>query len=229
MLPIVILAGGLATRLRPISHTIPKSLVPVHDEPFIFHQLRMLQRQGVTDVYLLIGHMGEQIVAAVGDGHEFGLHIRYVDEGPHLLGTAGALIHAYDQLPQAFMMMYGDSYLTCDFKAVETAFLKQQRGGLMTVYENQNQWDRSNVVFEAGEILKYDKQQRTAEMHHIDYGLSCFKRDVFAGYQRGEVLDLTVVYQELLAKHQLAGYEVRERFYEVGSFSGLEDFVEFIV
>ena len=224
MLPIVILAGGLATRLRPISETIPKSLVIINDEPFIYHQLRLLRRQGIKHVYLLIGYLGEQVVDAVGDGKQFGLEIHYINEGEGLLGTGGAIVNALPQLPESFFMMYGDSYLTCNFKQVEQAFIRADSDALMTVFKNKNQWDRSNVIYDDGKIITYDKSQQLPTMQYIDYGLSCFKRDVFHAYVQGQQLDLVKVYQHLLQQQQLAGYEVTERFYEVGSFVGLEEF-----
>lgn len=224
MLPVVILAGGLATRLRPITETIPKSLVAINGEPFIYHQLRLLAAQGVTQVYLLVGHLGEQIKDAVGNGQQFGITVEYIDEGETLLGTAGAVIHALSQLPPTFFLMYGDSYLTCDFKAVGDYFIATDQLGLMTVFNNDDQWDRSNVLFVDGQIRVYDKVNRTADMRHIDYGLSCFDRDAFLGYESGVPLDLTTIYHNLLERQQLVGYEVAERFYEVGSFAGLEEF-----
>ncbi len=90
-LPVAILAGGLATRLRPLTETVPKALVEVAGEPFAFHQLRLLARNGFREVVFLTGYRGEQIAVAVGDGRRFGLDVRYVPDGRRLLGTGGAL------------------------------------------------------------------------------------------------------------------------------------------
>lgn len=223
MLPVAILAGGLATRLRPVSEKIPKMLVEVAGEPFAAHQLRLLQRAGVRKVVLCTGYLGEMIESFVGDGSRFGLEVAYSGDGARLLGTAGALKKALPLLGEAFLTLYGDSYLPCDYVAVERAFLESGKLGLMTVFRNEGRWDTSNVEFEEGRILAYDKKNRTPRMRHIDYGLGAFRRAAFDCVPAGEPADLVSVYQQLLAAGELAACEVHERFYEAGSFSGIEE------
>ena len=226
MAPVAILMGGLATRLRPITQTIPKSLVDVCGEPFIAHQLRLLRTRGVSDVVLCVGHLGEQIERAIGSGDEFGVRVRYSYDGDKLLGTGGAVRHALDLLGDEFFVLYGDSYLLCDYQAVLSSFRASGRLGLMTVYRNEGKFDASNVEYDAGVIRRYDKSARSPQMHHIDYGLGVFRREAFARVPEGGKLDLAGHYQTLLAEGQLAGYEIRERFYEIGSPAGLEEFRE---
>jgi len=228
MIPVAILAGGLATRLRPLTETSPKSLLPVNGEPFIAHQLRLLESQGVTEVLLCTGFLGEQIASFVGDGRQFGVRVRYSQDGEKPLGTAGAIRKALPLLNESFFVLYGDSYLTCNFAAVEKAFASSNKPGLMTVYANHGLFDRSNVEFSGGRIHVYDKRKASPEMHHIDYGLGVFDATVFQRYPDSEVLDLERVYQDLLADDQLAAAEVSERFYEIGSFSGLREISELL-
>ena len=227
-LPIAILAGGLATRLRPITETIPKALVPVAGRPFAELQADLLHEQRVTDVVWLVGYRADQIEAVIGDGSRWGMRFTYVHDGPVLLGTGGAIRRALPRLGDAFFVMYGDSYLECDFSAVEQAFFDGERSGLMTVFRNEGLFDTSNVEFSNGQILKYDKRNQTAEMRHIDWGLGVFRAEAFAGYPDDRPLDLAQVYQDLLAKNDLTGYEVAERFYEVGSPQGLADTEEHV-
>lgn len=222
MLPAAILAGGLATRLRPLTEVIPKSLIEIAGEPFLAHQLRLLRGRGIDQVVLCIGHLGEQVQAFAGDGRAFGIHVRYSSDGPAPLGTAGALRQALPLLGDAFFVIYGDSYLTCDYAAAERAFLDSGKSGLMTVYRNQGRWDTSNVEFTAGRILRYDKVARTPAMRHIDYGLGIFRREVFERLPAGRH-DLADVYRDLLARGELAAIEVPERFYEIGSVAGIEE------
>src|SRR5580700_2704060 len=158
MLPVAILAGGLATRLRPLTETIPKSLVEINGQPFLWHQLRLLRESGIGRVVLCVSHLGEQVRDSVGDGHDFGLHIDYSFDGPILLGTAGALKRALPLLGEAFFVLYGDSYLPIDLGAVEAAFRASGKTGLMTVYPNHGQWDSSNVEFVDSEIVTYNKK-----------------------------------------------------------------------
>jgi NDP-sugar pyrophosphorylase family protein len=222
-LPVAILAGGMATRLRPITEKIPKLLVEVAGEPFFSHQLRLLKAHGLTRVVLCAGYLGEMIVDQYGDGAEWGMSIEYSFDGPKLLGTGGALIRALPKLGDAFYILYGDSYLPVDYPAIGDFFLRSGRLGLMTVYENRERYDASNVWFQDGEIRVYDKKTKSPSMHHIDYGLGLMRPAAFAGWPRDEVVDLAAVYQRLLAEKQLAGYEMHQRFYEIGSHAGLNE------
>jgi len=222
-LPVAILAGGLATRLKPITEKIPKLLVEVAGEPFFSHQLRLLRRAGLTHIVLCVGHLGEQIVAAYGDGSKWGVRLDYSFDGPKLLGTGGALIRALPKLGDAFYVLYGDSYLPTDYLAVGKAFQDSGRLGLMTVYENHGRYETSNVWFEGGEIKAYDKKHPKPQMHHVDYGLGVFRSAAFDGFSRKTPVDLADVQQGLVARGQLAGCEIRERFYEIGSHAGLNE------
>jgi NDP-sugar pyrophosphorylase family protein len=222
-LPVAILAGGLATRLRPITEKVPKLLIEVAGEPFFTHQIRLLKAAGLTRLVLCVGYLGEKIVELYGDGSRHGIHIDYSFDGPKLLGTGGALIQAMPKLGDAFYVLYGDSYLPVDYQAVGNFFLRSGRKGLMTVFENHERYDTSNVWFEGGEIRIYDKKNKVPRMHHIDYGLGLFHASAFDGFPRDAVVDLAAVQMKLVTEHQLAGYEIPERFYEIGSHAGLAE------
>jgi NDP-sugar pyrophosphorylase family protein len=215
---VAILAGGLGTRLYPLTERIPKALVEINGEPFLAHQLRLLRARGIERVVLCVGQHGERVREYAGDGARFGLAIDYSCDGPALLGTAGAVRNALPLLGDAFFVVYGDSYLPCSYRDVADAFHAAGQPGLMTVYRNEGRWDTSNVEFAEGRILAYDKKNRTARMRHIDYGLGVFSRAAFAGAQQA---DLAEVYADLLRRGQLASFEVSERFYEIGSFEGI--------
>ncbi|HET7535314.1 MAG TPA: sugar phosphate nucleotidyltransferase, partial [Candidatus Didemnitutus sp.] len=159
-LPVAILAGGLATRLRPITEKIPKLLVEVAGEPFFSHQLRLLKSSGLTKLVLCVGYRGEMIAEQYGDGSEWGVKIDYSFDGEKLLGTGGALVRALPKLGDAFYVLYGDSYLPIDYQAVGRHFLAANRAGLMTVFENHERYDTSNVWFENGLIRVYDKKNK---------------------------------------------------------------------
>jgi NDP-sugar pyrophosphorylase family protein len=228
MLPIAILAGGLATRLRPVTETIPKALIEVAGEPFLAHQLRLLRRNGFEHVVLCVGYLGEKIEAFAADGRGFGLHVEYAFDGPQLLGTAGALRRAMPMLGEEFAVIYGDSYLPCDYRAALAAFHDSGKPGLMSVYRNEGLWDTSNVEFAGGRILAYDKANRTPAMRHIDYGLGAFHRGAFDDVPASRPYDLAAVYQGLLRRGELAAWESSERFYEIGSMEGINDLGEFL-
>ena len=235
---VAILAGGLATRLRPITETVPKSLLEVNGEPFAVHQLRLLQSKGIRRVVFCVGHLGELIQRAIGDGAALGLQVDYSFDGPALLGTAGAVRNALPMLGGSFFVMYGDSYLPCDYAAMARKFESSSTRssgvlGMMTVFRNEGKWDTSNVEFEGGgveegKILAYSKTNRTPRMHYIDYGLGVFRREAFQDFPAGKPCDLAELYADLLRRKQLAAFEVKERFYEIGSPEGLRETAEFL-
>lgn len=227
MLPVCILAGGLATRLRPLTETIPKALVDVAGRPFIDWQLRYLARQGVTHVVICAGYLGEQIEAAVGDGTAWGLSVKFMFDGDKLLGTGGAVRRALPLLGDKFFILYGDSYLPVDFLAVQEDFFRQGQPALMTVLRNAGRWDRSNARL-AGATLAYDKENPGPGFDWIDYGLAVMSASVLAGLPAGEVVDLAQVYKELSQAGRLAGHEVFERFYEIGSPQGLQETISYL-
>jgi NDP-sugar pyrophosphorylase family protein len=222
-LPVAILAGGMATRLKPITEKVPKVLVEVAGEPFFSHQIRLLGNAGLKSLVLCVGYLGEQVEALYGDGSKWGMKIEYSFDGPRLLGTGGALIRALPRLGDAFYVLYGDSYLPIDYLAVGRSFLASGKQGLMTVYANQGRFDSSNVWFEDGSVRVYDKKAKVPQMGHIDYGLGVFRSSAFDPFPRDQVVDLEEVQKALLARGQLAGYEIATRFYEIGSHAGLQE------
>jgi len=226
-LPVAILAGGLATRLHPITETIPKALVEVAGKPFILRQLDYLRRQGVSRVVLCTGFLGEQIEAVVGDGSALELAVSYSQDWPNLMGTGGALKQALPLLDTQFLVLYGDSYLPIDFASVERVFLASGKPALMTVQRNADRWDKSNVLFRDGVIVEYNKQSPTPEMKHIDYGLGVLSARILADEKTPGPLDLADIYHRLSLSGQLAGYEVYERFYEIGSHKGLAEAADY--
>ena len=228
MMPVAILAGGLATRLRPVTDTIPKALIDINGEPFLAHQLRLLARSGVGHVVICTGYRGEQVREFAGDGRAFKIRVEYSADGPHLLGTAGAIRHALPLLGESFFVLYGDSYLPCDYQAVERSFLISGNLGLMTVHANEGRWDSSNVEFVRGRILAYDKTNRTSAMRHIDYGLGAFRAKAFDAVPDDQPSDLAGLYQDLLQRGELAAYEVPTRFYEIGSPEGIRELTELL-
>lgn len=210
-------------RLRPQTEAIPKALIDVDGEPFVAHQLRLLRARGIDKVVLCVGYLGEQIAKVVGEGSAFGLQVAYAFDGPTLLGTAGAIKHAMPLLDESFFVLYGDSYLECDYQAIQTAFERAGKLALMTVYRNEGNWDTSNVEFADGRIRAYSKEQRTRRMKHIDYGLGVFSRAAFAGVPEHSPYDLESLYRDMLQQDQLAAVEASQRFYEIGSPAGLDE------
>ncbi len=219
---LALLAGGLATRLRPLTSLMPKSLIEVAGEPFLAHQLRLIRAGGIREVVLCCGFLGEQIEDFAGDGSKFGLSITYSHDGPVPLGTGGALLAALPLLGRRFLVMYGDSWLTEPVEPIWRSFINSQKPALMTVFCNHNRWGTSNVEFRKGAVVRYDKRHPSPTMHHIDYGLDALDASVLANWTV-PVFDLGDVWSGLAAYSLLAGFETSDRFYEIGSLPGLRE------
>jgi NDP-sugar pyrophosphorylase family protein len=226
--PVAILSGGLGTRLYPLTEQKPKALVEILGEPFIAHQLRLLRDSGIENVVLCVGRFADSIRDYVKDGSRFDVRVQYSMDGPVLLGTAGAVRKAISLLGGEFFVMYGDSYLPCDYRSIASAFRSAGKPALMTVFRNEGKWDASNVAMSDGVIKVYDKKNRTAEMHHIDYGLGVFRASAFEQVPLDTAFDLATLYQQLLKQAELAAYVVPQRFYEAGSFQGIEELKTFL-
>ncbi|MBS2002099.1 MAG: nucleotidyltransferase family protein [Cyanobacteria bacterium SZAS LIN-5] len=227
--PTIILAGGVATRLGAIAETTPKAMMPIAGTPFIDYQLRLLAEQHVDEVILSVAHLARQIEEFVGDGSRYGISIKYAYDGPKRLGTGGAILAALDTVPDNFGILYGDTYLDIEFAPVYKAFLKSGKKGLMTVLQNKNSWDKSNVLFENGEIKVYRKHNPTAEMQHIDYGLSILSKSCFSEFKPDETFDLSQVFERCIDLGDMAGFEVRKRFYEIGTPASLAETEQYLL
>jgi NDP-sugar pyrophosphorylase family protein len=222
-IPVAILAGGLATRLRPLTEKLPKALIFVGGKPFLDHQLELLRRQGLRRVVMCVGYLGEMIQEQFGDGRSRGMQIAYSFDGPAPIGTGGALRHALPLLDDRFFVLYGDSYLPISFARVAEFFQASGKSGLMTVFRNRNRFDRSNVIFRSGKIILYNKRVPSPEMQHIDFGLTMFCKQAFGTHAPDGHFDLSELLTTLAEQDDLAGFEVSERFYEIGSLAGLAE------
>jgi len=222
---VIILAGGMGTRIKSVAGNLPKALIPVAGRPFIRHQLELLRRNQLTRVVLLVGYRGDLIECELGDGSSLGFDISYVHEKPdRLLGTGGAILNALDHLADEFMVMYGDSYLPVDYQAMIEWYKNQERPAVMSVFKNHGQWDASNVRIGEHRVVYYDKKAKPGDADYIDYGLSILTKDIMKQYlQHPMPLDLAVVLSDLVSSDKLAAYEVVQRFYEIGKPEGLSE------
>ncbi len=220
----VVLAGGLGTRLLPITRTVPKAMVPICGRPFLEYQLELLRSHGITDIILCVGYLGDRIKTHFGDGSRVGLRIRYGDERDHLLGTAGALKNVEPYLRDEFFVTYGDGYLRLDYRRVMGYFRQHSGMGLMVVYRNRDRYDRSNVAIKGPFVVAYDKRRTLPGMEHIDFGASVLRKEALQQVPPGVQASLEDLYTGLIARQHLLAYITRRRFYEIGSPRGLLEF-----
>lgn len=222
---VVILAGGLGTRIQAVAPDTPKALIPVAGRPFIEHQFALLRQGGLRDVVLCVGHMGDQIEAHVGDGRRWGLQVSYAWDPPAaLLGTGGALVNALPQLAESFLVMYGDSYLPIDYGRVVRAFEACSHQAMMCVFRNRGAWDKSNVRIADGRVVFYAKDAKPGTVEYIDYGLTAYRRALIRRYGDAAMpLDLARILMDEVEQDDLAAFEVQQRFYEIGKPEGLRE------
>lgn len=230
MFPVVVLAGGLATRLRPITENIPKSLIEVNNEPFVIHQLRLFESKGITKVHFCLGFLGgmvEEIIKSIN----WKIDITFSHDGDKLLGTGGAINKALKYLPEKFFVTYGDSYLDINYEDVSNFYEihnQNKNQGLMTIFRNEGKWDSSNVIYENNRIITYTKKYKNEKMNYIDFGLGVLTKNHFKSYTFITPFDLSEIYEKAAQQQTLLGFEVYKRFYEIGSFSGIQELSDYL-
>lgn len=224
-----ILAGGLGTRLRPLTDEVPKAMVPVNGRPFLEYEIELLKDRGVDEIVLCVGYLGEKIRRHFGDGEEFGVRVQYSSEGDSLLGPIGALKLAEKLLSRVFFVTYGDAYLRMDYRKMMDMLLQSDEVAVMAVYRNQGKFGRSDVVIRDGMVVAYDKKTSAPGMHWTNFGVTAIKKEAIESVEPGRIYDEMKFYGELVERRQLLAFEVGERFYEIGTRASLKEFSEFIV
>jgi len=200
-------------------------MVRIGGVPFLEYQLRLLRNQGLTDVVILTGHLGEQIEQYFGRGSHLGLAIRYSREQVPL-GTGGALRHAGSVLGDLFLVIYGDSYLPIDYPAVGNALAASPATGLVVVYDNRlgDTSVRNNIAVDpAGYVSRYDKAAREdPELLYVEAGVLAFRRSVLDLIPPGASVSLeNQVFPLLIERHELIAYFTKQRFYDIGTLERL--------
>lgn len=224
---IVILCGGLGTRLGEISKKIPKSMVRINNKPFLEYQIKQLKKNGVKDIVLCVGHLSEEIINYFGEGKKLGVKITYSNDGEKQLGPIGALKNAESKLEDIFFTLYGDSYIFVDYNNVYKSFLKKNTLAMMTVYQNRDKYDKSNLVVKKGMVKKYNNK-KTKDMIYIDYGVSIFKKKTLQLIPENTFFSTNQLYSKLVENNELAAYEVNKRFYHIGTPKALQEFKNYI-
>lgn len=221
---IVVLAGGLATRMRPETEQIPKSLLHVQGRPFVDWQLDRFAASGARSVVMCVGHLGEQIETHVKRALDRGLVVGYSYDGAELVGTGGALRRAFARLEDEFVLTYGDSYLPFDYAApLHDLRAHPEAVATMSVYRNRGELGASNVALDGDWVAKYEKGAADPDLDCIDYGAIALRRSALDGIEDGAVWGIEALFRKLARKRQLRAFVAPERFYEVGSPEGKRD------
>lgn len=229
---VVVLVGGLGTRLGELTGNMPKPMVGVHGKPFFLYMLELLKWHGFRQFHFCIGYQGKAIKKYFGNGDKFGVHITYSSDETKLLGTAGALRNALAMLEEDFLLIYGDSYMDIGYNELVYRYIQLKKQGhkkaIMAIFQNNDRYDKSNVLFKNGRIIAYDKKNPTPDMQHIDYGISVLNKKLIAGIPRDQVADLASLYNKTAREGSVAAYPIRKRFYEIGTPTSLTEFRKFV-
>ena len=219
-----ILSGGLGTRLGSITEDVPKCLIPVNGKPFIHWQLEYLQEQGIKSVIICVGHLSEAVYEELKDKKNYDMKISFSNDGNDLLGTGGAIRKALENFyVKNLFVLYGDSLLNIDMNDVSKAFISTDKPALMTIIKNSNDWDKNNINFYRNKILEYNKFKHSSDMKYIDYGLSVLSSSLLYQFPLGKKFELSKLLNKISLSGDLQGYEVHQRFYEIGSLKGLRE------
>ena len=226
---VIILAGGLATRMKPITESIPKSLIKVNGRAFIDYQIDLLEKNEVRHIVISTGYLGDMLekhLNMLGAKTK----IEFSPDGSKPLGTGGAIVKALPLLSESFIVLYGDSYLNVELKPIVKKYLEAEQNldGLMTIYKNNNNLDSSNVIYRDNKIIKYSKNENLPDMNYIDWGLSILNKRAFKNFNNLTSFDLSEVFIDLINQESLLPYEVYHRFYEIGSKKGLEELSSYL-
>jgi NDP-sugar pyrophosphorylase family protein len=228
VLPIVILAGGLATRLRPLTDGIPKAMVSINGKPFIHWQIQKLAQEGFKEIIISIGHLGDQISDYLGNGERYNVGVKFIHDGNSQLGTGGALTKVAESLTGKFLVTYGDSYLPVSFSSIGSRFEKSNFLSIMTITSPAHSREKSNILFSGGRILEYSKNSRDSRLNFLDYGLLGFSSSLFKVVPSGRNWDLEELIKSLISISQMEAIQVDERCFEIGSFEGINELTKYL-
>lgn len=224
----VILAGGMGTRMRPLTEGRPKAMIMVDNKPFLEYQIELLKKHRITEIVLCVGYLADQIKDYFGDGGRFGVEIRYSEEKSQLLGMAGALKNAEPLLAEEFLAMNGDSYLLLDYAEIMSYFKGRDELALMVVHRNHDPYRASNVAIEGDLVTIYDRNKIVPWMRYIDAGLWALRKRALSLIPPNRAVSQEEFFHKLIERKQLLAFRVSQRFYEIGSFSGLAEFSQLI-
>jgi len=224
----VILCGGLATRLGDLAKDIPKSMIQIKGKPFLEYQIENIKKHQIKDIVLCVGHLFEQIEKYFGNGKKFGVNIKYSYDRDKPLGPIGAVKKAESLLKDIFFIMYGDSYLNVNFQNVYSYFTQYKKLGLMVVYKNFDKYDKSNLIVKNSMVVSYGEKKRTPDMTYIDYGTSVLRKKTLDLIPKNTFFSTGPFFSNLIFKKELLAFEAKERFYHIGNLEALREFRNFI-
>ena len=227
----VILVGGLGTRLGALTRNVPKVMLPFNGNPFLYYVIRLLKEQGIKEIVMCTGYLGEQVKDFLGNGSRLSLNIKYSEESGRLLGTGGALKQAQDMLEGYFLVLNGDTFLPIDYRDVEKEYLRLGRKALMAVYNNEmNTGVKNNIALDSAQmVVRYDKKSDAPDLRYVEAGAIILQKEVLDSVLEGVKISLEDgIYRRLIEQKELAAHITGQRFYDIGTPEQQQVFRDFL-
>ena len=219
----IILSGGKGTRVKKYTKKIPKCLIEINGKPFLYYQLKYLKKNNIKDVIVSVGYQGGKIKSYLKKNIDF-INTKIVNDGKRPLGTGGATIKSLRSLKKNFFIIYGDSYLNFNLRKL----VKKNNLATMAIFRNNNKYDNSNIELQKLKKILYFRKIPKKRLFYIDYGASYVSKRIFKGIKKNAKLDLAVLFEKISQKNMLKGFEVKKRFYEIGSYNGIRDIKKYL-
>ena len=219
----IILSGGKGTRVKKYTKKNPKCLIDINGKPFLYYQLKYLKKNNIKDVIVSVGYQGGKIKSYLKKNIDF-INTKIVNDGKRPLGTGGATIKSLRFLKNFFFIIYGDSYLNFNLRKL----VKKNNLATMAIFRNNNKYDKSNIELQKLKKILYFRKIPKKRLFYIDYGASYVSKRIFKGIKKNAKLDLAVLFEKISQNNMLKGFEVKKRFYEIGSYNGIRDIKKYL-
>lgn len=213
----VILAGGLGTRMQPFTDEAPKPMYPFQGRPFIQYLVEQVKSFGINRILVLLGYLPEKIMDYLKDGSKYGVNISY-DITPVEYNTGDRLLHAKDMIDSQFLLMYCDNYCPINFIKLSREYMDNKALIQLSVYENKDNYTKSNLLVEDGMVKSYDKARKTPNLQGVDIGYAVINKTVFQYITERDANFEAIVYPELVRQGKLFATVTKHRYYSVGSW-----------
>ena len=217
----VILAGGIGTRLRPLTYKIPKPMIALNNRPFLEYLIDLLKENGIEEVILLLGYLPEKIKEYFGNGSKFGMNIKY-SIGAVSFETGKRIKNAEELLNGNFLLMYCDNYWPLNLKKLVKYHDEHNVLTTVTIYTNKDNSTKSNIkVDDQGYVALYDKSRKEENLSGVDIGFFVINKKIFELMPNTNFSFEKEILPKLIKKKQLAGYLTDHRYYSIGNLERL--------
>jgi len=218
----VILAGGFGKKLGPVNANLPKPLVNVAGQPFIFHLFKQLKNENFTEIIILAGYKSNLFVDLIKNYKETGIKIKVIEQ-PSNFDTGARIVHALSHLNDNFLLLYGDNYCGISIKKLIEAFNKKSKMLQLLAYEDLTNFSRPNLdIDKNSDVTIYDTERKNKNLKYVDIGYMCVNKNIFKNISFSENLSLSRdILPNLVKSKKICAYETYNLYCAVGDMQRL--------